>query len=67
LFDFDHLQQNGVIELDAQIEDKPGARERRGACKKNPKQFCSNIQSTKKACGANEGACRGYTLRAEGK
>jgi hypothetical protein len=67
LLDFDNLQSNGVIALDAQIEDKVGARERRGACQKNANQSCSNIKPNKKACGANEGVCRGYTLVAEGK
>lgn len=67
LFNLDHLQDNGVIVLDAQIEDTLGARQRRGACKKNPKRSCSNITGNQKACPENEKPCRGYVLIAEGQ
>jgi hypothetical protein len=64
LFGFDDRNQNGVIELDAKIEDLVAASKRRGACKDKRGQFCSNLPSNKKACGPQEGTCRGYTLSA---
>jgi hypothetical protein len=64
LFDFGDRNVGNVVTLDAEIVTG-GARQRRGTCKLKPGKSCAN-GAPLQACGAGEGACRGYTLQAQG-
>ena len=52
-------------ELDAKIVTATGSRPRRGVCKNERITTCNHTPAN--PCAGNQGPCRGYTLRAEGK
>jgi hypothetical protein len=67
LFNLADRAKPKVGKLDALVDfSGPGARKRRGVCKDKRSKSCRNHPSAAKKveCLANQGNCRGYTLRA---